>query len=1018
MRIKLFLLTILVFSFYAGMAQEKTIALKQLTSEDGLSDNQVTCMLRDSQGFMWFGTKDGLNRYDGRDFYVFRHQPDDSTSLCSNNITCLAYDLDSILWIGTVSAGFCSYNFRTQKFTTYNKNQVALLSDNINVIRFDSARNALWLGLINGGWQLFSLEKRDFLEKKDFHWARSYFDILLKDSAVFVASLMQSLKIMTFPYKEDTFRTSVSAARTINKMIAGSDGNIWCGAWDNALHEFNDKTVLLQSYVFDGTGKINFSSDEIISLAEDKNKIVWCGTKSSGIHFFDLKTKIFFDFPVSIPITSRVNYIYRDDYNRMWIGSDEGVFVYDVLQNQFTVTHLPVPGKDNSCRVFDRVITDSGTEYVAAACGLFYKKKNEWNYHFKTFDYRNERLQLFSISMDSDGAILIGTNKTMFMLDTVTMELQLIPANPLLQSLKYFSIYSSRVNCISNIRIAGHHFIAASFYGHFITIADRARKNLFWLSGTLNNKWVAENLTRKIFFDSQNRMWICGASKGISQFYLPGDFDPHSYSENDSLFHRVVVAEKNWKDIQENRSVSVNDVYDILENDDGSFWLTSESSGLMRFFPDRADAPFTFIRGDYQTLQGIARQDADNLWIVTSKGLLNYNVSMNAYKLYDFKLGVPHGIGGYFFDDRDSIFSVGFEGGFVSFDPWKILKDPEKPNVYVTRLWVMDESRDSFLSNKLVLNHDQNFLKFYLSSNCFSGNEQVRYMYQLTDIDEDWRTSDNPFITYTNLPPGHFNFKYKAINRDGVESEIRSLSLSIIPPFYKTIYFYLTFILLLLSTVYGFYRYRIRQILKLQEVRNKIARDLHDDIGSTIGSINFYSQVANVRLNKEVHKDTKGILEKIETMSREIIDKTGDAVWAANSANDTMNSLMLRIESYAAAILGTAGIRFRINWDEKSTNTFLKMEERKNLFLIYKEAIHNIIKYAAASEVEISVNRNADRLEMLIADNGKGFDTRNNAYNGNGIKNMKARAESMNGTFSITSMQHQGTVIKVAVSDN
>ena len=165
MRKKFFLFSSLVILFNTARSQEKTISFKQITSEDGLSDNRVTCMVRDPMGFMWIGTKDGLNRYDGRDFYVFRNRVNDSTSLCSNNITCLAFDNDSILWIGTSSSGFCGYDFRTQKFETYNNQKLPIYSNTVNAITFDSSRNALWLG-VNGGLYLFSLQTKTII---NFH---------------------------------------------------------------------------------------------------------------------------------------------------------------------------------------------------------------------------------------------------------------------------------------------------------------------------------------------------------------------------------------------------------------------------------------------------------------------------------------------------------------------------------------------------------------------------------------------------------------------------------------------------------------------------------------------------------------------------------------------------------------------------------------------------------------------------------------------------------------------------------
>jgi ligand-binding sensor domain-containing protein/two-component sensor histidine kinase len=1015
---RIILLVVLLFAAGLILAGDKPIALKHITSEEGLSDNRVTCMLRDENGFMWIGTRDGLNRYDGREFYIFRNIANDTASLCSNNITCLAYDSDSILWIGTANEGFCSFDFRTQRFTAYNKSNITLLSNSINEIKFDSSKNALWLALNNGGLQLFDLQTMELRSDSSHDTVRSVYDVLLKDGEYFIAKLIYSLSKGGVDYPSDFGIPATAPARTINKMIAGSDGNIWCGAWDNALHVFDDNAELLQSFIFDGTDKLNFSTDEIISLAEDANRILWCGTKSSGLHFFDLKSKSFINLTLSSPFNSRVYCIYRDKYDRMWTGTEEGLYLYDPLYNQFEITNLPAPEGAINCKVFDRVISSNGSAFIAAACGLFFKRKEEREYHYKAFDYRDERLQLTSIFQNKDGIIFIGTNKTIFMLDTAKIELKVIPSNPRLTNSFFYSIYSSRVNSMDEINIGGRNLLAASVYGHLINLVDLQKKNIFQLAGKGGSITGVENLFQKVFIDSKSRMWICGATRGITEFLLPVSFHPDSFPVADSISHRIYIWSEEWNNRAgaESQSQNVFNVFDILENEDGSFWLTSEGTGLIRFTPEREDTAFRFIRGEYQSLQGIAKQDENNLWIITSKGIVHFNKLSGNFKLYDSRHGMPHGISGFFFNDMDSILSAGFNSGFVSFNPNGMLKDLEKPQVHVTKLWVMDEANDSLLLNRLVLPYNRNFLKFYLSSNCFSSNEQVTYQYQLTGIDEDWRTNGNdPFVSYTNLPPGTYTFNYIAINSDGKESDPRSLYVLISPPFYMTIYFYSVVALLIMGGVYAFYKYRISQLLKIQEVRNKIARDLHDDIGSTIGSINFYSQVANVKLQETAHEEVKSILEKIEGSSREIIDKTGDAVWAANPANDSLKNLVMRMEGYAAAVLGAAEVRFQINCDEKVSATYLEMAERKHLFFIYKEAIHNIIKYASATKVDINISKRGRRLEMTIADNGKGFVHNSNVYNGNGIKNMKARVESMHGTFNITSEVNLGTTVIIVI---
>lgn len=1009
------LLFLLVICFCNSAAQDKTLPLKHITSELGLSDNQVTCIVRDYQGFMWIGTKDGLNRYDGREFYIFRHDKNDPSSICGNSITCLELDGDSMLWIGTATSGFCCYNPKTGKFITYNKSVLPLFSNSINVIKFNRNKNELWLGSNNGGLQFFNVDSRQIVSKPDT-LKGSYYDVAFLNNKAYLGKISGYLRILEGNKLITVGKQQTSG--TINKIFIDSDEHIWISNWDNALYELKDDIDLSQHYFFDGTDKFNFSGDEIISIGEDANKTLWCGTKSSGIHFFDLKGKKFLNTYQLNPVPrTRINCIYKDNYNRMWVGTELGIYIYNPLHNQFHSVKLPVKPEIGSCKVIDRAITKGGKEFIASVCGLFYKNPEDTSYSFKEFYYQDVKQELYSIYKDHLENIFIGTNKTVFRLDTSKVTIDLLYPGKKTRYAHFYSIASSRANTITEFVWKGDTLLLPSFYGHCPFLIDHKRKNILLLLLQYTSKSPDyENLIRKIYVDTKNNMWICGASSGILKFYLPDTFDLNTFPFNDSKTNPIQTGVQAWKSKDNNFIASINDVFDITENNDGTYWITTQGSGLIKFSPDNPQQTYLPFEGNYTSLKGISKSANDNLWIISSNGLLNYNINNKRWILYDKSDGIPDDLTGYFFNDKAKERSFGFNGGFISFNPEAILKDKEQPVVSITRLWVMDKPSDSLLYSTLQLNYENNFLKFYISANCFTNNEQLTYHYYLEGIDEEWRNNqNNPLITYTNLPHGEFTLKIKAINSDGLESSVVSMPIVIIPPFYKTIYFYALIAFAVFGGIYLFYRYRIKQILKLQEVRNKIARDLHDDIGSTLGSIHLYSQIAHSKMNGN-NDDIKSILEKIESSSSEIIDRTGDAVWAVKATNDTLKNLLLRMESYAASILGAAGISFTLNYDEGIVETKIDMTERKNIFLIFKEAVYNIIKYAECTEVAISLQKQSDKVCLIITDNGLGFDAmRTNAYNGNGIKNMQSRAEEIGGALTIESKPGMGTTITVIV---
>ncbi|CAN5585147.1 hypothetical protein BH11BAC1_BH11BAC1_12610 [soil metagenome] len=1013
---KILLITLLGFCCLASLAQEKTIILKRLTSDDGLSDNRVTSVLRDKSGFIWIGTKDGLNRFDGREFYVFKHIDNDSGSLCGNKITCLTYDADSLLWIGTSSSGLCAYDFRTGKFKSYNKENANLNSNGVNAIAFDEKENKLWIAYTNAGLQTFNLKTSRTEKTANEFSLKAINDIVLKGDEIFVGALGSSL----LKSKSKTINNNASSTlATVNKIHIDAANNIWCGVWNNALYQFDYNANYLAHYIFDGKKDLDYSNDEVLCIAEDRSNILWCATKYSGIHFFDKGAKMFLNgYRLFENITSRINCIYKDDNDRMWIGSESGLYLYSPLQNQFDAIRMPVPEGIPTCKVYGRIITKGGKDLVISACGLFYKNKIDINYSYKEVIYKNEKQQLISIFKNDKDEVFIGTQKTIFRVDTSTLGFSLIQSNPVNRNRQFYSISGSRVNEIAQIIHNSDTLLAASFYGYYISLIHESRQNIFEIAPIQYRKEdFYENLTRKFFIDSKNNFWVCGASKGISQFNISDSVKFSDFNFNDTTVNIVRYRIKTWANKKSGSIVAVNDVFDIAENMDGSYWLSTQGNGLLKFFPENDTLPFVSYAGEYKSLHGIAKSDEENLWLISSNGLLHYNIKENRYKLYNKKNGITETIGGYFFKVPLPELNVGFDGGFYSFNPGSLLKDTEKPQPMITHLWVMDAACDSLLNSPIQLTHDKNFLKFYVSSNCFSSNERVSYFYYLEGIDNGWRNNqNNPLITYTNLPHGNFKLQLKAINSDGLESEIMMLPISIVPPYYKTYWFYAAVLLLIIGGIFWIYKYRISQILKLQEVRNKIARDLHDDIGSTLGSINLYSQIASAKIKQDKMVEVKPILDKIEKSSKEIIEKTGDAVWAVKASNDTLESLILRMEGYAASLLGTAGIQFNIDYDENLLGTKLEMEERKNIFLIYKEAIHNILKYASASKATITIRKSGERLSINISDNGRGFNSKEiNPYNGNGLKNMKSRAEDIKGSFRITSTEGNGTMIEIVI---
>jgi signal transduction histidine kinase len=313
----------------------------------------------------------------------------------------------------------------------------------------------------------------------------------------------------------------------------------------------------------------------------------------------------------------------------------------------------------------------------------------------------------------------------------------------------------------------------------------------------------------------------------------------------------------------------------------------------------------------------------------------------------------------------------------------------------------------------LLMQHGQNTLSFWIS-NPFEG-QSVRFSYQ-TRVQKDWISVDSASpVVLKNLPFEPTTIRIRAETK----GQTRLNALTLVPqPFWYNWWFWpmLSVIALVLVSilVWLFFQYRLRQFMRLQNVRENIARDLHDDMGSYLGSISMLSQTV-LNVAQKDPQQARLLVDKIGETARQVMDSMSDIVWAINPDNDSMAQIVVRMRDVATDLLGCQDVTLHQDIDEAVPHIHLPLEHRRDFFLIYKEALTNIAKYASATHVWVRLQRNGSLLMLTVQDDGVGFDIQQsvgrNPLGGNGVKNMHTRAQKLGGTLSIQSTLGKGTTV-------
>lgn len=999
--------------------KQPTLYFDRITRQDGLSHNKVNTILEDRRGFIWFGTDDGLNRYDGHYFEVFRHQPGNQSTLSGNIITGLLEDEQGIIWITTADGGLSRYDYRlppAHQFKQFKHIPGDPSTIPVNVLNalIQDRQGYLWLA--SSGESVLRFNKRtEKFDRPKQEGTRTVLALALDGEGKIWAGRQGGglLKIdpVSFSSQMDQ-RYNNNYAKlphvTITALLKDPTNSIWYGSWDKVLYRYNPVTRTEEIFSKDTT--FSFPNDEVDCFAMDKAERLWMGGRYFGLTIYDPHQQKFFNYGNDRALEgtladNKVNCIYIDRAGLVWIGTGKGISVYNPARQHFEQTFIP--GRTSDITINDLYEDDAGAIWLACSEGIVIWKPGTDQFERRKVMHQGEQLPVSLFYEDVDGTFYIGTNYSLFVYNRQTHHYTLLPNTD--KDVVMRKIINSKVVSVVRDTIEGHPVLIASPYGHFLAYYDLAGKH--WVSrsdtardiiGRFNLK---DNLIKKLYKTADGQLWLANSKAGLGKWQAAPS--PHiSFYENDPTA---------------GSSLSSNNLFDLKE-DRGNLWISTYGGGLNYF--DRRTEAFTHITASNNLLEGIQTDRKGNVWIISNGNLDLYDVHTKAYRSFllpdQEKTG---GVRGYLFKDRaGNLYAAGINY-FVRFAPDEFSLRDKQPQVYLTDFKVFNESFSQLLFQKeAALSYDQNFFTISYAAPEFTG-KQVEYQYMLEGVDKDWvEVKERNFAGYSNLRAGSYLFKARATNQKGGWNEhYTMLRIVIVPPFWQRWWFYALCLLLGAAALYLFYRYRINELLKRQVIRNRIAQDLHDNLGSTLSSISVYSEVAKRYHQQQKTEQLRQTLDKIGDTSNDMILEMSDTVWAINPKNDTMANIIQRMESFARPLLQSKEIHFSFYYDPQIPAINLEMEKRKNFYLIFKESINNAVKYAQAQQIHVSIRKHHYQIELVVNDDGTGFDVpaaqraASHSLSGNGLKNMRMRAEEIGAVYKLESGPGMGTTVFLSV---
>ncbi len=1009
---------ILFFAFRltAISQQHLQFSFTHYDMNNGLAAYDAGSITQDEEGFIWIGTINGLQRFDGNRFITFRHDPANEHTLPDNYIFKIHYDKNKRLWVllGNGKIGiFDTRNFRFKEVAVKTSNQRMLVSER-NLFE-DSRGNLLYyfpgidILTLNEAQDEFTPDYSLFTLPPKFEVWNIKED--LKTGKLYIAC---DLDFVVFdPLRNKTSYRDNNAGNEaliqqlgdldqVSILLIDSKQRLWFHRWlpgqgVPALYCYDllNKKLIINHLVLLNTFQ---SYHELRTMIEQKDSTIWIAGLSAFAKYRDDKKSFQPVYNGYVNDQSiyyqRVNDIFEDRQNNLWIAtSNNGVYVFNPKQQLFSnITHINrTTQRQGDGNVLSFAHTGPGDILVGTWGDGIYKYDSSLNRVPINIQGLDENNALSGWSMYNSGKYQetwVGLQPGVMVIDEKINRARTY--NP-----PMFKNSTVRQVILDN---SGNAWIGTQRVGLIKWVREKGKKN--FEAGFEKYDAIPDCRIQKIYIDKKGFIWVCTIKEGIYKI------DPVDNRIVDHITDKGPATKK----------LNLNDANSIIQVNDSIMLIASNG---LHIYNTHTNTIRQFSISEKISLERIMSMEIDAsgyLWVSLNNGLCRINLENKAYLFFDRKDGMVNDLfntnASFLLPDNRMLF--GSSNSFIVFQPSKVLFASKPRVVSITDFKVNNKSLlvDSLKAlSKIELSHLQNSIVIEFAALSFL-NEYPIY-YQLDDIDKEWqKANDLNQAVYNYLPPGEYVFRVKAVDESGQSTDkITELHIRVRAPFWKTWWFLGIAIFVALAIIYWLDKQRLQKLRATESIRTRIATSLTEDMSNSLSSINISSELAKTKVDTDKER-TRDYIEHISETSNRMVQAMYDMVWSIHPNNDTMKNTLERMKDFAIEMESLYNIDIIFDIDEAAIRLDLDMEYRYELLAIFKEAIWNAIKHADAKHIQVSIRIKKDRFFMFIEDDGKGFDL-STAVLARGINDMRRRANAINASFYIESSINTGTVVKI-----